>query len=84
MEEPRVWANEWDVLHCTPSRGGRGRRAAVHIFRGVFFYCLMGFRFFFFRFLYFERTRPTAQVRGNLASGRVLTSSKPLGTLGME
>ena len=43
-----------------------------------------GISFFFFRFLYFERTRPTAQVRGNLASGRVLTSSKPLGTLGME
>ena len=33
----RVWATEWDVLHCTPSRGGRGRRAAVDIFRGVFF-----------------------------------------------
>ena len=33
----RVWANEWDVFHCTPSRGGRGRRAAGDIFRGVFF-----------------------------------------------
>ena len=33
----RVWATEWDVFHCTPSRGGRGRRAAVDIFRGVFF-----------------------------------------------
>ena len=33
----RVWANEWDVFRCTPSRGGRGRRAAVDIFRAVFF-----------------------------------------------
>ena len=58
----RVWATERYVLHCTPSRGGRGRRAAVDIFRGVFFSCLVGFRFFF-RFLYFERTRPTASTR---------------------
>ena len=64
----RVWANEWDVFHCTPSRGGRGRRAAVDIFRGVFFQCLVGFRVFFFRFLYFERTRPTASTRPPLAS----------------
>ena len=33
----RVWATEWDVFHCTSSRGGRGRRAAVDILRGVFF-----------------------------------------------
>ena len=33
----RVWATEWDVFHYKPSRGGRGRRAAVDIFRGVFF-----------------------------------------------
>ena len=33
----RVWATEWAVFHCTPSRGGRGRRAAVDIFRGMFF-----------------------------------------------
>ena len=59
----RVWATEWDVFHCMPSRGGRGRRAAVDIFRGVFFQCLVGFRSFFFRFLYFERTRPTASTR---------------------
>ena len=52
----RVWATEWDVFHCKPPRGGRGRRAAVDIFRGVF--CLVGFRF-----LYFERTRPTASTR---------------------
>ena len=25
----RVWANAWDVFRRTPSRGGRGRRAAV-------------------------------------------------------
>ena len=59
---PRVWATEWDVFLCTPSRGGRGRRAAVDIFRGVFFECLVGFPFFL-RFLYFERTRPTASTR---------------------
>ena len=53
----RVWATEWDVFHCTASRGGRGRRAAVDIFRGV---CLVGFRFFFF--VFFERTRPTAST----------------------
>ena len=58
----RVWATAWDVFHCTPSRGGRGRRAAVDIFRGVFFSCLVGFHFFF-RFLYFDRTRPTASTR---------------------
>ena len=33
----RVWANECDVFHCTPSRDGHGGRAAVDIFRGVFF-----------------------------------------------
>ena len=32
----RVWATGWEVFHCAPSRGGRGRRAAVEIFR-VFF-----------------------------------------------
>ena len=32
----RVWANPWDVFHRTQSRGGRGRRAAVDLFRGVF------------------------------------------------
>ena len=40
----RVWANELDVFHCTPSRGGR-------VFGGI--------SFFFFSFS-FERTRPTA------------------------
>ena len=32
----RVWANAWDVFRRTPSRGGRGRRAAADLFRGVF------------------------------------------------
>ena len=27
----RVWANAWDVFRRAPSRGGRGRRAAVDI-----------------------------------------------------
>ena len=33
----RERANQLDVFHCTPSRGGHGRRAAVDMFRGVFF-----------------------------------------------
>ena len=41
----RVWATEWDVFHCTLSRGGRGRRAAVDIFRGVFFLVSGGISF---------------------------------------
>ena len=28
-ENGRVWANAWDVSRRIPSRGGRGRRAAV-------------------------------------------------------
>ena len=59
-ERVRVWATELDVFHYTPSRGGRGCRAAVGIFRGVLFWCLVGF---LFRFLYFERTRPTTSTR---------------------
>ena len=43
----RVWVTEWDVFHCTPSRGGHCRRAAVDIFRGVIVLCLVGFRFVF-------------------------------------
>ena len=42
----RVCANAWDVLRCTPSRGGRGRRAAVHFV--LCFEC--GGISFFFRF----------------------------------
>ena len=56
----RVWATEWDVFNCTRSRGGRGRRAAVDIFRGFFF--SVRWDFVFFGFLYFERTRPTAST----------------------
>ena len=44
----RAWAIEWEVFHCTPSRGGRGRRAAVDIFRGVFL--VSGGISFFFSF----------------------------------
>ena len=43
----RVWATEWDVIPCTPSRGGRGRRAAVDIFRGVFFSVWWDFVYYF-------------------------------------
>ena len=43
----RVWANAWDLFRRTPSRGGRGRRSAVELFRGVFFQRLVAFRVFF-------------------------------------
>ena len=59
----QVWATEWDVFHCTPSRGGRGRRAAVDIFRSALFFCVWWDFVSFFRFLSFERTRPTASTR---------------------
>ena len=36
MEEEFEYGLTWDVFHCAPSRGGRDRRAAVDIFRGVF------------------------------------------------
>ena len=62
----RVWANEWDVFHCTPSRGGRGRRVAVDIFRGVF---LVFGRISCFFFVFFTSSaHGLLQVRGNLAS----------------
>ena len=50
------------VSPCTPSRGGRGRRAAVDFFRGVF-WVRRDFFVFFSRFLFFERTRPIAGTR---------------------
>ena len=57
----RVWANASDVFRRTPSRGVRGRRAAVDFVvcfgRGEFF------RVFFFDFFFFERTRPAANMR---------------------
>ena len=62
----RVWANEWDVFHCTPSRGGRARRAAVVKFCGVFFWCLRC-RVVFFVFIT-SNAQGLPQVRGNLAS----------------
>ena len=57
----RVWANAWDVFRRTPSRGGRGRRAAVDFVVcfgwGDFF---RGFIFIFDFIFFLERTRPTA------------------------
>ena len=49
----RVWANAWDVFRRMPSRGGRGRWAAVD-----FLVCFGwgGISFFvFFRYFFFER-----------------------------
>ena len=63
----RVWATEWNVFHCAPSRGGRGRWAVVDILRGVFFLCLVGFRFFKIVFCT-SNAHGILQVRGNLAS----------------
>ena len=58
-----MWANAWDVFHLTPSRGGRGRRAAVNFV--VCFGVRRGFSlFFFFRFFFFfERERPATSMR---------------------
>ena len=53
------------MFRRTPSRGGRGFRAAVDFV--VCFEC-GGISLFFFRFLYFERTRPAASMRLPLAS----------------
>ena len=54
-----VWANAWDVFRRTPSRGGRGRRAAVDF---VVCFGAAGFRVFFC-FVFFERTRTAASMR---------------------
>ena len=72
----RVWANEMDVLHCTPSRGGRGRRAAVDILRGVFFFGLVVFRVFFV-VVFTSNEHGLLQVQGNLASCTSLQGKAP-------
>ena len=64
----RVWATEWDVFHCTPSRGGRGRRAAVDIFRGLVFFFCVWWEFVFFVVFFSSNAHGLLQVRGNLAS----------------
>ena len=56
----RVWANAWDVFRRAPSRGGRGRRAAVYFV--LRFGCGFFFRVFFC-FFFFERTRPAESIR---------------------
>ena len=43
----RVWAKAWNAFHRTPSRGGRGRRAAVDFV--VFIECGGIFCFLFLR-----------------------------------
>ena len=54
----RVWAIAWDLFRRTPSRGGRGRRAAVDFV--LCFGC--GGISCFFRFFLSERTRPAASM----------------------
>ena len=44
----QVWANAWDVFRLVPSRGGRGRRAAVD------FVVCFGWDGFFRVFLFFR------------------------------
>ena len=56
----RVWASAWDVFRRTPSRGGRGRRAAVDFV--VCFGC-GGISCFFPPIFFLERTRPAASMR---------------------
>ena len=57
----RVWANARDVFRRAPSRGGRGRRAALDFVVcfgwGDFF---RGFIFIFDFIFFLERARPTA------------------------
>ena len=62
-------ATEWDVFHCTPSRGGRGRRAAVDILRSISWcvFLVSGGILFFFVF-FTSNAHGLLQVRGNLAS----------------
>ena len=57
----RVWTNAWDVFRRAPSRGGRGRWAAVDFV--VFLGGADFFVFFFELFFFFERTRPAASMR---------------------
>ena len=51
---PQTRANAWDVFRRTPSRGGRGRRAAVDFV--VCFGWGDFFRFYFFSDFFFLRT----------------------------
>ena len=72
----RVWANAWDVSRRAPSRGGRGRRAAVVS------WCVLGwggiFRVVFFSiFFFFSNVYGLLQVWGRLASFTYLLAMKP-------
>ena len=58
----RVWANAWDVVFRAPSPGGRVRWADVG-FVVCFRWGEIFFLVFFFRFFFFERTRPAASMR---------------------
>ena len=60
----RVWATEC-VFLPTPFRGGRGRRAAVDVFRGVFFSVWWHFIFIFV--FVTSNAHGLLHVRGNLA-----------------
>ena len=68
----RVGANSWHVFHRKPSRGGRGRRAAVDFV--VCFGWGGFFSRFFFAFFFFERIRAAASMRP-LASFYLSTNS---------
>ena len=67
----RVWANAWDVFRRAPSRGGRGRRAAVDI---VVCFGRGGFFVVFFRFVFFLRTH-TAYSKHEATSCLIYISS---------
>ena len=60
----QVWAKAWDVFCRTPSRGGRGRLAAVDIV--VWFWC--GGILCFFSFSFSLNAHGLLQVRDCLAS----------------
>ena len=68
MEAGDLWANAWDVFHRKPSRGGRGRRAAVDCV--VCFGCggLCRVLCFSNYIIFLELTRPAASMIPSLAS----------------
>ena len=58
----RVRVNAWDVVFRAPSRGGRGRRAAV-AFALCFGWGGLFRDYYFSDFFFSERTRPAASMR---------------------
>ena len=78
----RAWANAWDVFRRTPSRGGRGRRAAVDFV--VCFGCggiLFSFSFFFLRTHTAASMRQPSLIYLSTSKGSRKTNSLQRGNL---